>query len=70
MQISTARKNAERFLANNMIESRAKRPDPEAKVMVRYPQGSPNVILASDADQLREKLAKRIQSQARRETVH
>lgn len=62
MQIAQARKQASKFLEQKMIRSMARRPDPNGRVMARH-QGK--LILAGSEDELQEKLAKRIQAQAR-----
>ena len=66
MNIANARTVAQRLVSRKMIRSMAKRPDPDAKVMVRDPKGA--LVLAADEDQLVEKVAKRIQRQAK--TLH
>jgi hypothetical protein len=66
MQIEQARNQAERYLAHNLIESRAKRPPVGAAVMTRYPEKFGSLITADDQDELREKLARKMQYRARR----
>ena len=66
MQIAQARTQADKHLANNMIESRAKRPPVGAAVMTRFPKQGGTLITAGDEEELREKVAKRIQARARR----
>jgi len=71
MQIAQARQKAEKFIHDHIQISDTKRPPAEEKVMVRYPKpNSPTVIKAASEVELREKLAKRIQAQARRATKH
>lgn len=71
MQIAQARKKAENFIHAHIQISDTKRPAADERVMVRYPQpNSPFVIKAGSETELREKLAKRIQAQARRKTKH
>lgn len=71
MQIAQARQKAEKFIHDNIQVSNVKRPAAEERVMVRYPKpNSPKFILAADEMSLREKLAKRIQADARRTTKH
>ena len=59
MQIAQARAKAEQLINKKMIESRAKRPNPEERVMIRDPKGQ--LLLAPDRDTLVEKLAKKLQ---------
>ncbi len=63
MQIAQARNKAEKFLQDHLIESPHRRPDPESRVMVRH---KGKLITAPDPSVLQERLAKRIQNQARR----
>ena len=67
MEITQARTQADRFLAHNLLESRAKRPPVGAAVMTRYPANGGSLITADDTEELREKLARRMQYRARRQ---
>ena len=67
MQIATARQKADNHLATHTILPIARRPDPEARVMTRFPTKGGNLITAPDTETLREKVAKRIQAHARRQ---
>lgn len=64
MQIAQARTQANRIVESKVLESLARRPDPDAKVMVRLPSGY--LVKASDRDTLVESTAKRLQYEARR----
>lgn len=67
MQIQTARAKAAKIIGENIIRSRVKRPPAGAAVMVRY---KGNLLLADDEVELQEKLAKRLQAQARANVKH
>lgn len=69
MQINQARQKAQKYIDDHIQISQAIRPNREERVMVRFPKdNSPTVIKAADTESLREKLAKRIQTQARRKS--
>lgn len=71
MQIAQARKKAENFIHDHIQISNVVRPAADERVMVRYPKpNSPTIIKAASEVELREKLAKKIQAQARRSTKH
>lgn len=65
MQIATARRTAKTYLGSHLLESKARRPDKDAKVYCRYPARDGQIITAPDVDSLQEKLAKKIQRKAR-----
>jgi hypothetical protein len=70
MLINQARQKAARFLEGRVIAATARRPPPDERVMVRYPQGrNGKIIAASDEETLQERLAKKIQAQARRDAA-
>jgi len=58
-----ARIEAKKIVDKKIIYSRAKRPNPNERVMVRDPKN--NLILAPDEETLIETLAQRLQRQAR-----
>lgn len=66
MEIKAARKTATKYVESHVMESLARRPAKDAKVMVRYPRKNGALILAPDQDTLVEKLAKKIQANARK----
>lgn len=70
MQIQQAREKASKYINDHLQISKVVRPAPNERVMVRYPaENSPNIIRASDTQELREKLAKRIQAAAKRKAT-
>ncbi|WEU67420.1 hypothetical protein [Xanthomonas phage JGB6] len=68
MEIQSARKKAAVHLDNNLLRNLARRQNPQEKVYTRYPLDHGSLIKAADVDDLREKLAKRIQARARRKS--
>lgn len=66
MRIDEARKTADKFLRDNLIHTKGLRPKPDERVMARYPLNTGRLYTASDAIELREKLARRIQALSRK----